>query len=147
MDYPVVDAFGELIETRTASSVSALLASVPQGRHVLIVEVPVNPSWWDFNSMSWVEKPIQPSLDHVWSPDAKSWVDPRTPAQIRQQAMDALRRRRDQALGRSDVVALRSLEALLPPAVRAWRQALRDLPEAVADPLAPVELPPEPAGY
>lgn len=147
MDYPVVDDQGELVETRTASSVSALLASVPQGRHVLIVEVPTHPAWWNFDSMAWVDKPIQPSPEHVWSPQAKAWLDPRTPDQIRQQAMDALRRRRDQELSRSDLVALRSLEALLPPAVRAWRKALRDLPETVSDPLAPIELPPEPAGY
>lgn len=64
-------------------------------------------------------------------------ADVRTP----ERAMADLRQARDAALKASDVLALRSLEALLPPALQAYREELRALPSVVVDPFSPVDLP------
>lgn len=56
-----------------------------------------------------------------------------------------MRLSRDAALRESDVLALRALEALLPPDLAAYRQALRDYP-SVAGSGAPLPAPPSRAG-
>lgn len=82
----------------------------------------------------WVSRPEQPSPRHVWS--GGKWVDPRTPAQIRDEAWQTVRYRRDQLLRQTDWEVLRALEAkaAVPPAMRAYRQALRDITQQ-PDPL------------
>lgn len=147
LDLPLIDGSGELVGYVSTSNVASALSAIPEGGSLLTVPPPSVASWWSVTEVAWVAKPEPPSSQHVWDPVGKQWIDPYTHEQRRQIAMDDLRQKRDQELARSDLVALRSLEALLPPAVRAWRKALRDLPETVSDPLAPIELPPEPAGY
>lgn len=134
MEFPEVDLYGELVCMRSGSDYGTMLQSVAPGNALLIVPAPVEPSWWDGAALVWVTKPPRPSDAHEWDALAKVWADRRTDAQVLQEAMGLLRFRRDRELVRSDLVALRALEALLPPAVRAWRQALRDLPATVADP-------------
>lgn len=88
-------------------------------------------------------KPARPAdtalIAYDWSDDADDWVGTPTRAALMQQ----LRAERDARLAASDVLALRALESLLPADLRAYRQALRDVPqvaEAAADvsPLAVV---------
>ena len=75
-------------------------------------------------------KPARPAdtelLTHEWSDDADDWVGVPTRAAL----MQGLRAARDERLAASDVLALRALESLLPAELRAYRQALRDVPQA-----------------
>lgn len=98
MDYPVVDDAGELVEVRSASSVSALLAALPVGRHALVADVPSAPSWWDHASHSWVMKPAAPSVRHAWDSAAKSWVDRRELSEVQADAWADVKADRQQAL-------------------------------------------------
>lgn len=95
MDYPVVDSDGELVEVRSSSSISMLLASVPPGRHVLVAAVPDVPSWWDFERLEWVRRPPAPSSAFVWQSASKSWVDPRPMDRVKMDSWSAVRSRRD----------------------------------------------------
>ena len=144
MDFPEVDQFGELVCVRSGSSYGALLRPVPPGHALLIVQPPVEPAWWDGDALDWVIKPPPPSDKHTWDPGARQWIDPRTPDEARDAALAALRSRRDAALSASDVMALRALEALLPPALQAYRKALRDLPATAVDPVHGVDWPARP---
>lgn len=144
MEYPEVDAHGELVCVRLGSDYKRMLDAVPADHSLLIVKAPDCPAWWDGTAMSWVAKPPQPSESHKWDSTAKAWVDPRDADQIRADALARLRLRRERELAESDVLALRALEALLPPALQAYRQALRDLPAATVDPVVDVDWPVRP---
>lgn len=145
MEYPEVDAHGELVCLRQGSDYKRMLSTVPLGHALLIVEVPTCPAWWDGAALAWVAKPAQPSDAHEWDPISKVWADPRNADQIRADALAKLRLRRDQDLIESDVLALKALEALLPPELQAYRQALRDLPVTTVDPVDGVAWPVKPA--
>lgn len=81
MDYPEIDATGELICTRSGSSMAAMLEQLPAGHALLIDLPPTVPSWWD--GSQWVVKPAQPSEHCTWDGVAKAWVDPRALADLR----------------------------------------------------------------
>lgn len=146
MDYPEIDARGEIVCIRSGTRYELMLQSVPEGNALLIVPAPSEPSWWSEADLAWVAKPARPSDRHEWDPLAKLWCDRRTPEDIRAEALEGLRLRRNRALEESDVLALKALEALLPPALQAYRQALRDLPGTTVDPVDGVDWPVKPSG-
>lgn len=51
--------------------------------------------YWD---EGWRLYPEMPSRHHRWDHAEKAWIDPRTPDEIKNEAKDALKRRRDVAL-------------------------------------------------
>ena len=65
--------------------------------------------------------------------------------QERAEALAQLRLQRNRDLQESDAWALKALEELLPPELRTYRQALRDLPSTTTDPVNGVEWPTKPA--
>lgn len=76
MEYPEIDATGELVCIRTGSDYQKLLAAVAPGGALLVEQPPSVPSWW--TGTQWMAKPPAPSAWHAWSPIAKTWTDPRT---------------------------------------------------------------------
>lgn len=145
MDYPEIDSNGEIVCLRTGSNYEAMLHSVPDGHSLLIVPAPSAPSWWSETALTWIAKPARPSDQHDWDPLKKTWCDRRTAEELRAEAMAKLRLRRNLDLQESDAWALKALEELLPPDLRAYRQALRDLPSTTVDPVEGVEWPTKPA--
>ena len=145
MDYPEIDANGEIVCIRTGSNYEAMLHAVQEGNALLIVPPPSEPAWWDSAALAWVTKPARPSDHHEWDPLGKMWCDRRTEDEVRAEALAQLRLQRNRDLQESDAWALKALEELLPPELRTYRQALRDLPSTTTDPVNGVEWPTKPA--
>jgi hypothetical protein len=128
LNFPEIDSTGELVCIRSGSNYALMVNSVAAGNALLIEPPPDVASWWDSAALKWVVKPPQPDQHHEWDRLQKAWRDPRTVEQIESQQMAVLRLQRNAALVKSDLLLLRALEQMAPPAVREYRQALRDLP-------------------
>lgn len=74
-------------------------------------------------------RPARPSTLHVWDKSKFEWVDPRTPEQLAEAALEQVRIKRDQLLAESDWVALRAFDtgSPVPWPWRVYRQRLRDI--------------------
>jgi hypothetical protein len=100
----------------------------------------------DPGSCAFVTMPERPSPWHLWDWSVHAWVDPRTPGQQLADSWTEVRARRNALLAATDwrVAAAAESGALLAPAWREYRQALRDItaqlcPDAITWPAPPQE--------
>lgn len=139
--YAVIAQDGHTI-LQTGDCPSDVIAQ--QGGNLISVEAPDDVTdashFWD--GATFVAYPERPGSYHVFDFDSRSWTDPRDAAWYaaeRDRLLGMLREERDARLTASDWSQLPdaplSAEGLA--AWRAYRQALRDLPENTADPANP----------
>lgn len=93
MIYTAVDAFGEPVCRISCADESAAALNTPAGCTLVRGEPPSMDCWRQGDQ--WVEKPLRPSPSHSWDAPSHAWVDRRTAADARAQALARLKVARD----------------------------------------------------